>query len=237
MISIMMLLSSCRSYVDKDRGDGSVKELFKMADPERNDSETYNEAMDAYDRNLNDIFKRQKEMGISAQPHFQAAYIDGDDIPELLVSYGDFHSSGICVYRYDPETGEVSYLGEFGSFGGFSYRYKSGIMESTYGNHGYYMTYVSGINGNSVVLKDVWLIDGSGIRNTEEQYYHGFLVPDGIYGSRESFANTGSDELSVNIDPDGYNVSKEELNSIEETWGGRQNDMLLSVSYAEMLNI
>ncbi len=57
-------------------------------------------------------------------------HLDDDEIPELAVSIGTSHASGICFYSYDGTN--VVDLGSYGSLGCACYEYRKGIM------YGYY---------------------------------------------------------------------------------------------------
>lgn len=73
-----------------------------------------NRYLDAYA-----AFLRSYKSSSSQQPKFSLLYIDGDAIPELLISPGGSnHALGELYHYYQ---GAVQKLGEFGHCGGFSY--------------------------------------------------------------------------------------------------------------------
>lgn len=54
--------------------------------------------------------------GQGDEPRFLLVYIDGDNIPELIISEGNDHVSGVHVYTYyNNSVEEVGYYGEYGS--------------------------------------------------------------------------------------------------------------------------
>ncbi|MBR4144612.1 MAG: hypothetical protein IKU06_04020 [Lachnospiraceae bacterium] len=66
------------------------------------------------------------------------AFIDGDQIPELLIADNDNHGTGVRVIFYN--NGEPVEVGQFGSEGGFSYiKYENRII-SFYMGYGAYTT-------------------------------------------------------------------------------------------------
>lgn len=230
-----------------EQGDyDSLTELFKIADNNWNDSEEYLNAINAYEAVLDEAYKLVTERGYG-KPRFTVAYIDDDAVPELLVSYGNQHTCGVCVYRYFNS--EVNYIGEFGSFGIITY-YPGGLIESYYGNHGCYTSYLSQIDGDCIKLVDSWLVDGSGIIHPETYYYHGYSTYDSIDGSRDSFERSGMSELFVNIpelddsDPNAeenylerFRISEEDYLKEKPMWIGHTENEGVHVSYDQMYKI
>lgn len=60
------------------------------------------------------------------KPRFSLLYIDGDAIPELLISQSGCNSAGGELYHYYQ--GTVQELGEFGCCGGFSYTPQANVF-------------------------------------------------------------------------------------------------------------
>ncbi|MBR6474532.1 MAG: hypothetical protein IKS98_03695 [Lachnospiraceae bacterium] len=61
---------------------------------------------------------------------FGLAFIDNDDLPELLISEADYHASGTRVIFYN--NGEPKEVGQFGEYGGFAYVKKENKIISHY---------------------------------------------------------------------------------------------------------
>lgn len=213
----------------------SVTELFRQTDPEWNESEEYQKVVKAYTDKLPQLLEPH-EKNEGENPRFQVAYIDNDDIPELLISYGSYHVLGVNIYTYDSESGRIAGLGEFGEFGNFSYGHKSGKLRTCYGGQGYFTTYISEKIGCSVVLRDVWIEDGSFVRIEEMQYFHGFPTKDGINGSIDSFEMADDEDLPYETLLQ-YAVSEEEINSLEENWSGVSKDKIVRVHYDDMYKL
>lgn len=85
---------------------------------------------------------------------FVFGYINDDDVPELLLGYGDAHADGVWVYSYDPQTDTIHEWGDFSSFGNLSYYERQGIVASQYGGMGFwYQVYEqAGLAGVEKVL-------------------------------------------------------------------------------------
>lgn len=219
----------------------SLDVFFEFVDPKWNLSDEYKEGLEAYESIMADIYRIAGEKGFSSIPHFAVSYIDDkDDVPELLVSYGNSHPCGVCVYRYDPVHSKVLYLGEFGSFGRALFYERKNLIECYYGNHGCYTYYLSKIidNSDQPVLIDSWVIDGSGISSEEITYFHGYIMDERINGSRESFEQNELNELYINADmSSGYYLTEEEFSEELPKWIGQSEDGATVVSYDDMYSV
>jgi len=121
----------------------------------------------------------ENDFNFPSEVRYAFAYIDKDEIPELLLTDGNFHISRVAVYYYDTVVKEVKFLATFSSFGQLHYIPKKNTIISSYGNHGYYFQVYSEMQEGLVHLKDVILSDGS---KMEQKYYHGFEVPQDFTG-------------------------------------------------------
>ena len=84
-------------------------------------------------------------------PWFSFAYIDNDDIPELLISEGPYHVSNVLVYTY--MNAEVKFVEELGIYGQFRYVERQGIVVHENSGHNTYTMSVMKIeNGKSEVV-------------------------------------------------------------------------------------
>ena len=68
------------------------------------------------------------------EPHFNLAYVDEDDIPELIIIDGLAHGHGGNVYTWYE--GKVVYIGLYGQYGGFSYLDKENLIHHAYDGAG-----------------------------------------------------------------------------------------------------
>lgn len=76
--------------------------------------------------------------------YFSLIYLDDDDVPELVVSEGDFHPSTASIITfYDGKVKTFSGLGSYGSFG---YKEKQGVI-------------VEGYTGSGVSSSNVWRLE------------------------------------------------------------------------------
>ncbi|MBR6941110.1 MAG: hypothetical protein IKH65_09910 [Clostridia bacterium] len=75
---------------------------------------------------------REKAKEIAASGEYPEAvfglfYIDGDDIPELVISKGSFHAAGVLIYSYRND--ELITVSEgIGSYGGINYAAGKGVI-------------------------------------------------------------------------------------------------------------
>lgn len=70
---------------------------------------------------------------------FELVFIDGDDIPELLIFLDDSHAAGVEVFTYNGDS--VIAVGEFGSSGRMQYVEKGGMIFSHHMGQGEAHTY------------------------------------------------------------------------------------------------
>ncbi|MBR3439308.1 MAG: hypothetical protein IKH13_07395 [Clostridia bacterium] len=89
----------------------------------------------AYKAFLKDYIKDNKVVDDTDEgPKFALIYLDDDNIPELVIPQGHFHGAKCELYCYDGK--EAKLLGEYGSWGGFSYRPESGVFSTGFVNQG-----------------------------------------------------------------------------------------------------
>lgn len=72
--------------------------------------------------------------GFNRSTTFRLVYIDGDEIPELLLVEPFCHASGVKVYTFFDD--KIIEVGEFGSFGTMHYVEREGIIHSGFFNMG-----------------------------------------------------------------------------------------------------
>lgn len=69
--------------------------------------------------------------------HFALAYIDEDDIPELIIADGNYHAASASIYTYAG--GEIKEVGSAGSWGRFDFAPQKNSVASYYSNMGEYI--------------------------------------------------------------------------------------------------
>lgn len=96
---------------------------------------------------------------------FEFGFIDGDNIPELLVCFGTGGVDAISIYSYNPDTCSAESWGNFSSRGSLVYYEKQGLVVSQYGNQGFFPhVYESIENGNrNVVMIEAQYFSEDGI--------------------------------------------------------------------------
>lgn len=212
----------------------TLEELFRLTDDAWSEKKEYQEAVKAYDEavgtNTVEWIKENMHYGIG-DARFLVGYVDEDDIPELFLCYGTVHINGVHIFTYLPDAKKVVRVGHFSSFGGVTYSHKKNRILSQYGNHGFYVHYVTAIKNGQPELVDVAISDG-GSRHDDVVGFYGFTVPKGVDGSREGFDKIGLSDLEVPLEypEDEYLISDEEEGRIiMELMGNPQND---EVKYA-----
>ena len=84
---------------------------------------------------------------------FGLALIDNDDIPELIVTEGDYHGSGVKVIFYN--NGDLKEVGEFGEYGGFAYVKKENHIMSFYMGMGIRTLQRYHVDTDCTLVKDI----------------------------------------------------------------------------------
>lgn len=103
----------------------------------------------------------------------QAAYINPDDIPELLMATGDGHADRVFIYAYSQNDSAVRLLGAYSSFGALSYIDRGGVISAMYGGTGFwYNTYIQFEEGWTEQILAI-----SGIAATREPVTQYWLSP------------------------------------------------------------
>lgn len=124
-------------------------------------------------------------------PRFALLFLDGDDVPELIVIEGTAHAQGASVYTI--QKGAALLLGEYGQYGALGYREKEGILFDDYDTQGDIFSRVYQIKGNQAVLL---------------QSYDSIEPP---YSGQE-------EELEYTYHVDGKEVTEEQYQEISEKW-------------------
>ena len=132
-------------------------------------------------------------------PVFSLIYLDGDDVPELVVIEGIAHACGGYVYTF--EEGEVIPIGEgYGQYGAMRYREKEGIVFHDYDAFGN-------------VYCDVYQIEGANETHLQS------------YSERYELPEEG-EELIYAYTVDGKEVSKEQYQEVFDKWHETRDKMI-----------
>ncbi len=177
-----------------------------------------------------------EKYGEGFKARYMPAYLDDDEIPELLVAWGEQSPFGVSVYRQDTTDGTVHYVGTFSSGGEIQFVPRKNRIASDYGNHGYFLTCYSEIQGNGVRLVDATLSDASGFRGEEILYYHGFTLAEDVNGTRDCLEGKegGENDIMPEVSEEML-LTKEAFQALEnDILGISSEDMMKTVSYDEM---
>ncbi|MDE7341737.1 MAG: hypothetical protein K2N80_14495 [Lachnospiraceae bacterium] len=108
------------------------------------------EVLEGYGAFLAEYASQRDESDSREVPGFAFTYLDGDDVPELIVIDGYAHSCGAAVYTF--EKGEVISVGAYGQYGAMGYREKEGIVFDDYDTGGNVYSSVYQIEGKEETL-------------------------------------------------------------------------------------
>ena len=121
---------------DLEREDEKTASAADMAGARKqNKSEDMQQApyAQAYLEFLTEYAQNSKD-GKGQGARFSLAFVDNNDIPELLLMEDDCHAEGVKVFTYYQD--QVVELGAFGSFGLMQYVERAGLIFSHYMGHG-----------------------------------------------------------------------------------------------------
>ena len=157
--------------------------------------------------------------------HVALGLIDDDDIPELFVTLDTVSIFGVHIYKYDPDSDSVIYLGEFSQYGFCKYSEKKNRIWGQYGNNGYFENYYYEIVGNEVRVVGRLLDDGS---HEEIKYYADYADTSEIVG------------VITHVDPvsrpdDSFRISEQEFEQRKEEY--MLSDEPITIGYDEMTEI
>lgn len=124
-------------------------------------------------------------------PRFALLFLDGDDVPELIVIEGTAHAQGASVYMFQKR--QTISVGTYGEYGALCYREKEGILFDDYDTQGDIFSRVYQIKENQAVLL---------------QSYDSIEPP---YSGQE-------EELEYTYHVDGKEVTEEQYQKISEKW-------------------
>ncbi len=142
-----LLMTGCQREVKAQEDIVSENDFLNMEDMPSH-KEEIGEALSQLDEALQEEFLKPEAPYIEAyyeflqeyikrcntaerkRARFYLAFIDDDEIPELLVMDDNGHAAGVQVYTYCND--EVADLGEFGSTGNMQYAEKEGMIISSF---------------------------------------------------------------------------------------------------------
>ena len=116
---------------------------------------------------------------------FRLVYIDGDNIPELLLMEDNSHYAGVRVYTYHND--KIIEVGGFGSFGGMQYLEKKGMIFSGFYNMGEgWSGFYELKQGVSECICEMRDVDGDAFLEPRESYYEidGVPVSEEVYEAK-----------------------------------------------------
>jgi len=152
-----------------------------------------------------------EEYDISGNIRYSFAYIDDDDIPELVFSIWESHAAGASICFYEPSTEKVIKIGEdFGDYGDFDYyERKNTIFNYRYGNGGFSHICFCHIEKDYSVARSSWFTMWT---DAEEKTHYDI-------GDLDDFVEVSEDEYEKEYSTAEQGFTDEELVSLS------RNDM------------
>lgn len=124
-------------------------------------------------------------------PRFALLFLDGDDVPELIVIEGTAHAQGASVYMFQKR--HAIFVGTYGQYGALCYREKEGILFDDYDTQGDIFSRVYQIKENQAVLLQ-------------------------SYDSIEPPYSENGEKLQYTYHVDGKEVTEEQYEEISDKW-------------------
>lgn len=213
LIMICLLLCSCgkqgetvseTSVTISDSMEISTEETIPEEDETEDISSTditdyfsMEEIMQLYTDYLINLYPAGSEDATTVR--YYLAWINSDEIPELIYMEGNYHAAGVHVCICDRD-GNVSDIGEFGEYGNFAYKPQKGNIMSFYMNSGIYFLDFYTLNGMSIIDDKYFEIDeGSGDNSASHYYVDGDEVDEYEY-YRIYKAMNSSSYINLNYD-------------------------------------
>lgn len=152
----------------------SGNDLEQIVEKAENSDETEQaEALEGYAAFLQKYEPQQQGGGGEQELRFALLFLDGDEVPELIVMEGWAHAQGASVYLF--QEGEVISIGEYGQYGALCYREKDGLLFDDYDTQGNVHSWVYQIEGKQAVLLQSYdycqAIAGEGEETPQDTYY------------------------------------------------------------------
>ena len=160
--------------------ENNIFESYTLKDFNQIDSSiTTNQYEIVYDQKLQEFYSEYNKRYSSPQKiHYDIFDLDGDNIPELIISEGNFHAAGCKVYSY--VNSELVELGRLGEWGKFSFFPKSRLLLFAWTNQGHYIAKWYQIENHEMKFlysygywwkeRDVKQYEIDGKSTTEEEY-------------------------------------------------------------------
>ena len=156
-------------FAEQNLGSGEEKDSIidtsetstpeDVAEISESDKEIIAAAVDVYAAALYSL----KENDASTEWHFTTAYIDEDEIPELVLIPSDARTGMATIYRYNEDVQDIEEIGTVGNFGHFDYAPKQNMLEEIEVGTGeiYDVFYRINETGIYIVMETMYYENGS----------------------------------------------------------------------------
>ena len=136
-------------------------------------------------------------------------YLDSDEVPELIIGYGDSHASRLYILTSDGEN--VYNLGKYGDTASIRYVPQKNLIYDYAGGQGYFRSAVLSIDDNGMVIKGAAISDA----HTIESHY--YIVD--ISGFKDTHLAVSGDMMLEGA------VGNESSVMYSDVWNGTQTEV------------
>jgi len=175
---------------------------------------SYSTWQEAYNTILQDedFFKEVPYYTQVSDMYFDLAYIDGDDIPELVVYFNGSHYLGPSIVKYDEDTGTVGFIlrsdmptissSEYGEFGYLFYVEKQGIILDNEAGMGFQSIDIFEVDGYTATLKESFVVEATQTSHPDDFYYYNTYDNGQImsYDNKDSFIEISIDDIITAVE-------------------------------------
>ena len=184
-------------YVGTDEGKTLKYKISVLAASGSGNSSKINDVYKAYEQALKD-YSKSENADYPEGIKYTLVFVDGDDIPELAVSEGSAHASGVRLFFYDAEKKKATDLGEsFGENGGFMYYERLSMIYDYYFGHGIGGLRFSSIDKNHKVSKSDIFSQGYNWEDKFAYYVNNEECSKSDYDKAYKSASAGADESKL----------------------------------------
>ena len=195
------------AYCVTDAGDIKISDAIKDEDET---AKLDDEMIQIYTDKLYELSAENME-DIGYDCKFMLAYVDDDDIPELLVSEGFFHFSKVSIYVYQNK--KLKRVDSLGQLGEMKYDERTGYVQGIYSDMGA-DTYTYGRLKNGKLKDKIELVDSRNkdfdISEESECWINNEAVSDDEYDTVYEKCEAGRDWTDVTYD-NCYDVNADEI--------------------------
>ena len=192
-------------------GCGSSKDKSKKVE------KTYDEWLDFYKEFIQEHYENWERF-TTDNLKYDLFYIDDDNIPEVVIGYGDNHVCGMYILSTDGN--KVYNLGMHGESGRINYCPRKNLFFVSYGNQGFFRGLFLTIHNKKVEIKNAHISDGHTVGMhyyiIDKAKYSGYSLNNRGDKLEGTYTYDGDMNLFDDLwdDYESYEVDKQEFNEM-----------------------